>query len=100
MKNKVYLNLKESPYIVKKFGFVFVFSSMLYKQKFEKGYSEYILEETRKLNIKYKVSSLFEKYFLIAYYKKIEKRGFLIYEEKTRKLITENIIISENILYY
>lgn len=96
--NGIYLDLKESEYKVLKCGLVFYFSSKFYMEKFKKNVENYTHDEMLKLYNKYKVSSNFKIYLMIAFYKKIEKRGFRIVDKVNKRELEENIVITEQIL--
>lgn len=89
-KNGICLNLEESNYKILKYGVIFYFSSLLYLEKFEKEVENYINTETIKLRNKYKVDNDFTLYLAISFYKKIEKRGFYIYDEVNKRKIKNN----------
>lgn len=89
-KNGICLNLDESNYKFLKYGVIFYFSSLLYLEKFEKEVELYVNAETIKLRNKYKVDNDFTLYLAIAFYKKIEKRGFYIYDEVNKREIKDN----------
>lgn len=76
---KVYHRIEESDYCYQYQRFTFYFSSMLYIKKFEKELSNYVDLETRKLNFKYNVNLESGEYLALSLYKRIEKRGFLVY---------------------
>ena len=68
------------------------FSSEFNQKRFLSGYKEYIEEENNKLEARYHVKIVANYYFLFAYYKKIEKRGFRIENIETHAKVRENII--------
>ncbi len=85
----VYQNIEESPFSYKYDEFEFFFSSQFYKRNFKKRVDSFILEETYKIKNRYKIKD--EKFvanlkevLLIAFYKKIEKRGFKILKSGER----------------
>lgn len=78
MANIVYYELDNSPFFVRVDDFMFYFSSIFLKNKFENSYREYIREETLKLNIKYKMIVYANDMLLLCLYKSIEKRGFKV----------------------
>lgn len=82
----IFKNLEESTYYYNLGGLTFYFSSLNYKQKFENKVLFFIKEEQAKFEQKYNVPLMMEMYFAIAFYKKIEKRGFRIEIEKGRKI--------------
>lgn len=93
-------DLKESPYYFKDKGIVFYFSSEFYRKKFVNNFETYIEEETFKLQSKYGITINFDLVFMISFYKKIEKRGFLIYDEVNKKEITQSCGFLASIFMY
>ena len=87
---KVYYDLTESNEIVELLNTRFYFSSSFNKDRFLKGYESFIKEEEDKIIAKYQVSISIRFYLLIAYYIRIEKRGFYLtrYNEKTEGFTT------------
>lgn len=75
---KIYHDLTESNEFVELLQFRFYFSSSFNKERFLKGYEDYIKEEEDKIKAKYGINISIRYYLLIAYYIKIEKRGFYI----------------------
>lgn len=75
---KIYYDLTESKEVVELLETKFYFSSSFNKDRFLKGYQSYIKEEEDKIISKYGVLISLRYYLLIAFYKKIEKRGFYI----------------------
>lgn len=75
---KVFYDLTESTEIVELLNTRFYFSSSFNKERFLKGYESFIKEEEDKLIAKYQIIISIRFYLLIAYYLKIEKRGFYI----------------------
>lgn len=68
------------------------FSSEFNLLRFKEKYKSYIEEETLKLENKYHVKIVANYYFMIAIYKKIEKRGFRIENIETNAKVNENLI--------
>lgn len=99
-KNGIEFNLKESEYKVIFNGFIFYFSSELYKNKFNNLIENFIELEEIKLKTKYKVKINLTNYLAIALYKRIEKRGFLIKDDITKEFLTNNIEFVENLINY
>lgn len=98
--NGIYLDLKESEYKLNYNGLIYYFSSELYMNKFKNNVKQFIVEETAKLKTKYRVNIYFDTMLTIAYYKKIEKRGFrIVYKinEKETEL-TEEVLLANQIL--
>ncbi len=81
MANKVYNDLKESPFKVDFEGFELYFSSAFHRNKFKKNINDYIKEETLKFQNRYKVNITMQDVFIIAYYKKCETRGFRVFRD-------------------
>ena len=75
---KIFHDLTESVEFVELLQTRFYFSSSFNKERFLKGYEEYIKEEEDKIKAKYGINISIRYYLLIAYYIKIEKRGFYI----------------------
>lgn len=75
---KIYYDLTESKEYVELLESKFYFSSSFNKDRFLNGYKEYIKEEEDKIIAKYGISISMRYYLLMAYYLKIEKRGFYI----------------------
>ena len=96
---KVYYDLTESKEFIEMLDTRFYFSSSFNKDRFLKGYQSYIKEEEDKIIAKYGISISIRYYLLIAYYMKIEKRGFFIkkYSEKTKDY---DIIINRNMITF
>lgn len=88
MANKVYNDLKESPFTYEMDGFLLYFSSVFHKNKFKKTIKEYIKNESLKFRNRYKVNVDLKDVFIIAYYKKVENRGFRVYRD--------NLMLSED----
>lgn len=57
----------------------FYFSSTFYKNKFDKTKDDFIKNEKIKFNLKYKTFLYDDDFLYILLYKKIEKRGFRVY---------------------
>ena len=87
---KVYYDLTESNEIVELMNTRFYFSSSFNKDRFLRGYESFIKEEEDKIIAKYQVTISIRFYLLIAYYLRIEKRGFYLtrYNEKTEGFTT------------
>ena len=96
----IYLDIKESDYSVTMQGITFFFSSKYYLEKFTNKVLEYVAIETAKLYIKYGIKINLDIYFMIVYYKKIEKRGFRIYDENKKQEITDNVEFINTLIKY
>lgn len=77
-KNGIEFDLNLSKYVYKKDNFSFYFSSELYLKKFNEEVEDFVMFENTKINSKYRVHINLCLYLMIALYKRIEKRGFLI----------------------
>ena len=75
---RVEYNINKSEYYFRINKLTFFFSSKFNKNRFESGFIDYVNDETNKLKAKYKVNINLSDYLMVAYYKKIEKRGFKI----------------------
>lgn len=92
---KIYYDLTESNEYVELLSCRFYFSSSFNKERFLSGYESYIKEEEDKIIAKYGILISIRFYLLMAYYLKIEKRGFYIKKYST---LTDNydIILDRN----
>lgn len=93
-KRGIELDLKESKFFVKIYNMTFYFSSELYMKKFAQTVESYVVTENLKFQGKYGVNVEFKKLFAISHYKKLEKRGFRIVEDKTKTVISPEINFS------
>lgn len=93
MKIRVILDLDNSDFRFNYKGLTYVFSSECNKNKFETRIEDYIKQETLRIKSLYSQLNInFDLFLSIAFYKKIEKRGF--------KIITDdNIDISKDTLF-
>ena len=76
------------------------FSSNFYKEKFEREVSKYVEEEELKINNKYKTQINVGLYLAVSLYKKIEKRGFRVFDNLKKRYLTPFISFTINILNY
>ena len=95
---KVYYDLTESKEIVELENTLFYFSSSFNKERFLNGYESFLKEEGDKLFAKYGLDISNPYYLLIAYYMKIEKRGFYLkrwseYSKNYDIIVTRNNIV-------
>ena len=86
---RVEYDINKSEYYFKVNKLTFFFSSKFNKTRFENGFIEYVSEETNKIKAKYKVDINLTNYLLLAYYKKIEKRGFKVLTYDDNDVIIE-----------
>lgn len=91
----IFLNLNESTYYSIFFGLKFYFSSMFYKEKFDKNVEKYTEIENIKLANRTNLVINFNRLFAISYYQKIEKRGFKIKDTLRNKEIKPYTIYSD-----
>ena len=91
----IYLDLKESEYKLILGGLEFYFSSELYMQKFKKLVVNFMNEET---TIRYNVNINLDLFFAISLYKRIEKRGFRIYDRNIEKEIKSDVLFINKII--
>lgn len=94
------LNLNESEYKLTLEGITFYFSSKVYLEKFKNKVKEFISIETAKIYVKYKINLNLDIYFMIAFYKRIEKRGFRVFDEVNKKEITESAGFVNQLICY
>lgn len=94
MRDKIYYDIKTSTYSYTLWNIKFYFSSKFYLHKFKNEIENYISKENQKLKIKYKLEIDVEKMLAIAYYKKIEKRGFYAYSISKDKEIKEDEVFT------
>lgn len=86
---RVEYNINRSEYYFRVNKLTFFFSSKFNKSRFENGFIDYVNEETNKIKAKYKVNINLTDYLLLAYYKKIEKRGFKVLTYDDNDVIIE-----------
>ena len=86
---RVEYDINKSEYYFRVNKLTFFFSSKFNKTRFENGFIEYVEEETNKIKAKYKVDINLTNYLLLAYYKKIEKRGFKVLTYDDNDVIIE-----------
>ena len=78
MKTIVYQNIKETVFNYEIYGLCFHFSSLFNRKRFEDNVQTYVNIEGMKIINKYQLQIDIQKYLAIAFYKKIERRGFYI----------------------
>ena len=78
METIVYKDVKESPYKENYSGICFHFSSLFNRRRYRNNIDNFVNEEELKIRNKYQLEIDLKKYLAIAYYKKIEKRGFYV----------------------
>lgn len=78
MKAIVYQNIKETVFNYEIYDLCFHFSSLFNKNRFEQNVQTYCNIEEMKIINKYQLQIDIKKYLAIAFYKKIERRGFYI----------------------
>lgn len=81
MRKKVYLDITKSPFKLNYKGLTFIFSSETNMNKFNNQIDEFINHESFKIKAHYSYIEInFDLFLSLALYKKIEKRGFLVYD--------------------
>ena len=93
MKN-VYNIIDESPFYFTLKGIEFYFSSEFNLRRFKERYKNYIKEENAKINHRYNINIELFYPLLLSLYKKIEKRGFKIYDTNLDLLLINEIKFS------
>lgn len=78
MKAIVYQNIKETVFNYEIYDLCFHFSSLFNKTRFMQNVETYVNIEGMKIINKYQLLIDIKKYLAIAFYKKIERRGFYI----------------------
>ena len=78
MKTIVYQNIKETVFNYEIYDLCFHFSSLFNRTRFEQNVQSYVNIEEMKIINKYQLLVDMKKYLAIAFYKKIERRGFYI----------------------
>lgn len=86
---RVEYDINKSEYYFRVNKLTLFFSSKFNKTRFENGFIDYVNEETNKIKAKYKVDINLTNYLLLAYYKKIEKRGFKVLTYDDNDVIIE-----------
>ena len=86
---RVEYDINKSEYYFRVNKLTLFFSSKFNKSRFENGFIDYVNEETNKIKAKYKVDINLTNYLLLAYYKKIEKRGFKVLTYDDNDVIIE-----------
>lgn len=97
--NVIYYDINKSPYKFETIYFTFYFSSQFYLNKFKTNYYNYVTDEQNKLKVKLKNNVDFIKIFSLDYYKKVEKRGFRVYDKAGNRYVNLGYKIIGVILY-
>lgn len=95
MKAIVYQNIKDSVFDYEIYDLCFHFSSLFNKERFMKNVETYVNIEGMKIINKYQLQIDIREYLAIAFYKKIERRGFYI--SKSGEVIPESFKITLNL---
>ena len=95
MKTIVYQNIKDSVFDYEIYDLCFHFSSLFNKERFMKNVETYVNIEGMKIINKYQLQIDIREYLAIAFYKKIERRGFYI--SKSGEVIPESFKITLNL---
>lgn len=97
-KRGIYLDLSESDYIYELDGIAYYFSSEFNKNRFKDRVLDYVNNEMLKLKNRFKVNCNFDLYFQLAFYKKIEKRGFKVVELSSNRPLSKETTILNTIV--
>lgn len=89
----VYQDIFESSYSYNYKGYEIYFSSLFNKERFIDRIENYILDENLKNINKYGVKIDLTNYLIVVLYKKLEKRGFRIYNKDNKLLEEDKIFI-------
>lgn len=100
MRKLIYNDIKESKYFYDYDVLRFYFSSEFYRDKFKEKVIHYIIDERNKLSIRYKCILQCDDMLALTLYKKIEKRGFRVENNQSRKILNEHYIIESNVWNY
>lgn len=96
---RVYYDLTESEYIYSTAFYDFYFSSDFYLHKFMNNYINYISQHSNKIDVRFMQKCDFYKVLILDYYKKVEKRGFRVYDKTKNKYVKEDYRIKGIIEY-
>ena len=96
----IFINLNDSDYSINIEGFTFYFSSKVYLEKFKKKVGDYAVFESEKIATRYNVYINLNLYFMIVLYKKIEKRGFRIYDNDKKIYLSKDLAFINQLICY
>ena len=85
---EVYNIIEDSVFYQDKKGLRFYFSSEFNKKRFKKGVDLFIKTENRKVENRYKVRIDLDQFMAITFYKRIEKRGFRVFDLDNKYYLT------------
>ena len=97
-KRGVYQDISESDYYYELDGVRYYFSSEFNLERYKTRVQDYVNNEIIKLKYRFKVICSFDLYFQLAFYKKIEKRGFKVVELSNNKPLSKEVIILNTIV--
>lgn len=97
--NVIYYDITKSPYVFSTSFFDFYFSSQFYLNKFKREVYNYVDTEQNKIKVKLGQDVNFIKIFMLDYYKKVEKRGFMVYDKEFNFYINKDYKI-KGVIYY
>lgn len=89
-RNNIELDIKASNYKYEYENNIFFFSSEFYLNKFITELQNYVYSESIKLKNKYKINISCNLLLAVSLYRKIEKRGFYIFNKDKKAEIKEN----------
>lgn len=99
-RNKIELDIKSSNYTFEYEDNIFFFSSEFYLNKFKTELPDYVYSESIKLKNKYKLNISCNLFLAISLYRKIEKRGFYIFNKNKKLPVKEDSLFFINILQF
>lgn len=88
----IYNNIFESTYYYNFGDFTLYFSSEFLLNKFKNKVCEYINNESYILKLRYNIELSCQNFLILAFYKKVEKRGFRVEDRFTHKQIEEKSV--------
>ena len=91
MKTIVYQNIKETVFNYEIYDLCFHFSSLFNLTRFKQNVETYVKIEEMKIVNKYQLQIDMKKYLAIAFYKKIERRGFFVKQKDGKELVNYKI---------
>lgn len=97
-KRGVYQDISESDYYYDLDGVRYYFSSEFNLERYKTRVKDYVNNEIIKLKYRFKINCSFDLYFQLAFYKRIEKRGFKVVELSSNRSLSKDITIINTIV--
>lgn len=91
MKTIVYQDIKETVFNYEIYDLCFHFSSFFNRKRFMQNVETFVKIEEMKIVNKYQLQIDIKKYLAIAFYKKIERRGFFVTQKDGKELVNYKI---------